>query len=108
MSATRVCSLTEIKEDEPVGFDVDGVPVVLVRQGEQVYALADVCSHAEIALSEGEVTRLGLECWLHGSCFDLRTGAPSSPPASEPVHTYAVTIDGDDVYVDSSTVTNRS
>ncbi|MGQ0774486.1 MAG: non-heme iron oxygenase ferredoxin subunit [Pseudonocardiales bacterium] len=108
MSATRVCSLTEIKEDEPVGFDVDGVPVVLVRQGEQVYALADVCSHAEIALSEGEVTRQGLECWLHGSCFDLRTGAPSSPPASEPVDTYAVTIDGDDVYVDSSTVTNRS
>ncbi|MGH3927574.1 MAG: non-heme iron oxygenase ferredoxin subunit [Pseudonocardiaceae bacterium] len=107
MSITRVCGLTEIKEDEPVGFDVDGVPVVLVRQGEQVYALADVCSHAEIALSEGEVTRKGLECWLHGSCFDLRTGAPSSPPASEPVDTYAVTIVGDDVYVDPSTVTNK-
>ncbi|MGH3917080.1 MAG: non-heme iron oxygenase ferredoxin subunit [Pseudonocardiaceae bacterium] len=107
MSATRVCSLTEMKEDEPVGFDADGVPVVLVRQGEQVYALADICSHAEVALSEGEVTRQGLECWLHGSCFDLRTGAPSSPPASEPVDTYAVTVDGDDVYVDPSTVTNK-
>ncbi|HEY6424657.1 MAG TPA: non-heme iron oxygenase ferredoxin subunit [Pseudonocardiaceae bacterium] len=107
MTAIRVCSLTDLKEDVPAGFEVDDVPVVLVRQGEQVYALADVCSHAEIALSEGEVTRKGLECWLHGSCFDLRTGASSSPPASEPVDTYAVTVEGDDVYVDPSTSTNR-
>jgi 3-phenylpropionate/trans-cinnamate dioxygenase ferredoxin subunit len=106
MTALRVCSLTDLKDDEPAGFLVDNVPVVLVRQGDQVYALADVCSHAEIALSEGEVTRKGLECWLHGSCFDLRTGEPSSPPASEPVDTYAVTIDGDDVYVDPSRPTN--
>ena len=107
MTAVRVCNLTELKDDAPAGFEVAGVPMVLVRQGEQVYALADVCSHAEIALSEGEVTPKGLECWLHGSCFDLRTGQPSSPPASEPVDTYAVTIDGDEVYVDPSTPTNR-
>ncbi|MGH3909195.1 MAG: Rieske (2Fe-2S) protein, partial [Pseudonocardiaceae bacterium] len=56
MNPTWVCSLTELKEDLPAGFEVDGTPVVLVRQGEQVYALADICSHAEIALSEGEVT----------------------------------------------------
>ena len=108
MTAVRVCNLSDLKDDVPAGFEVEGVPVVLVRQGEQVYALADVCSHAEIALSEGEVTRKGLECWLHGSCFDLATGAPSAPPASEPVDTYAVTTDGDDVYVDPSIVTNRS
>jgi 3-phenylpropionate/trans-cinnamate dioxygenase ferredoxin component len=107
MTAVHVCSLSDLKDDMPAGFEVEGVPVVLVRQGERVYALADICSHAEIALSEGEVTRKGLECWLHGSCFDLATGAPSSPPASEPVDTYAVTIEGDDVYVDPSTVTNR-
>jgi 3-phenylpropionate/trans-cinnamate dioxygenase ferredoxin subunit len=107
MTGTRVCGLSDLKEDLPAGFEVDGMPVVLVRQGEQVFALADVCSHAEIALSEGEVTLRGLECWLHGSCFDLRTGQPSSPPASEPVDTYAVTIEGDDVYVDPTTPTNR-
>jgi 3-phenylpropionate/trans-cinnamate dioxygenase ferredoxin component len=107
MSPVRVCSLADLKEDVPAGFEVDEVPVVLVRQGERVYALADVCSHAEVALSEGEVTREGLECWLHGSCFNLRTGEPSTPPASEPVSTYAVTIEGDDVYVDPSAATNR-
>ncbi|MDQ2882351.1 MAG: non-heme iron oxygenase ferredoxin subunit [Actinomycetota bacterium] len=107
MTAVRVCSLTDLKDEVPAGFEVGEVQMVLVRQGERVYALADVCSHAEIALSEGEVTRKGLECWLHGSCFDLATGEPSSPPASEPVETYAVTIDGDDVYVDPATPTNR-
>lgn len=107
MTAARVASLSELKEDVPVGVEADGTPVVLVRQGDQVYALADVCSHAEVALSEGEVTPQGLECWLHGSCFDLRTGQPSSPPASEPVAAYAVTIQGDDIYVDPDTPANR-
>jgi 3-phenylpropionate/trans-cinnamate dioxygenase ferredoxin subunit len=107
MSLTRVCSIADLKEDEPVGVELDGIPVVLVRQGDEVYALSDICSHAEVALSEGEVTKQGLECWLHGSCFDLCTGQPSSPPASEPVDTYAVQVDGDDVYVDATTATNR-
>jgi 3-phenylpropionate/trans-cinnamate dioxygenase ferredoxin subunit len=40
-----------------------------------------------------------VECWLHGSCFDLRTGSPTGPPATEPVPTYQVKIQGDDVYV---------
>ena len=105
--ATRVCALSDLDDRKPAGFEVDGEPVVLVRVGDTVHALADVCSHAEIALSEGEVTGKGLECWLHGSCFDLRTGEPSSPPASEPVDTYAVQIDGEDVYVDPTSPTNR-
>jgi 3-phenylpropionate/trans-cinnamate dioxygenase ferredoxin component len=40
-----------------------------------------------------------VECWLHGSCFDLRTGKPTGPPATRPVATYEVKIDGDDVLV---------
>jgi 3-phenylpropionate/trans-cinnamate dioxygenase ferredoxin subunit len=50
-------------------------------------------------LSEGEVTKQGIECWLHGSRFDLATGEPSSPPASEPVDVYAVEVRDGDVYV---------
>jgi 3-phenylpropionate/trans-cinnamate dioxygenase ferredoxin subunit len=71
-----------------------------------VHALRDECSHATLALSEGEVTRKGIECWLHGSCFDLRTGAPSSLPATEPVDVFPVEIRDDDVYVDVTTTTN--
>ena len=79
---------------------------VFRREGDEVHALRDECSHASLSLSEGEVTRKGIECWLHGSCFDLRTGQPSSPPATEPVDVYAVRIDGDDVFVDPDTTLN--
>ncbi|MEV4312348.1 non-heme iron oxygenase ferredoxin subunit [Actinocrispum sp. NPDC049592] len=96
----RVCALSELDDKKPLAVEVGDVAVVLVREGDQVHALRDECSHASLSLSEGEVTRKGIECWLHGSCFDLRTGQPSSPPATEPVDVYAVRVDGDDVYVD--------
>ena len=97
---TPVCALSDLDDGKPFGVEVDDVAIVLVRQGDQVHALRDECSHAELALSEGEVTRAGLECWLHGSCFDLRTGQPSSPPATEPVAVYPVTIIDGQVHID--------
>jgi 3-phenylpropionate/trans-cinnamate dioxygenase ferredoxin subunit len=104
----KVCSLTDLDDGKPAAFDVgdEHTPVLLVRDGGTVHALRDLCSHAEVALSEGEVTRKGVECWLHGSCFDLRTGRPSSPPATEPVAVFAVELRGDDVYVDVTATVN--
>lgn len=99
MSFVKVCSLTELPAEGAFPVEVDGTPVVVVRAGGEVYALHDVCSHAEVALSEGEVYDRTIECWLHGSCFDLRTGKPTNPPATRPVATYPVKIEGDDVYV---------
>jgi 3-phenylpropionate/trans-cinnamate dioxygenase ferredoxin subunit len=69
-----------------------------------VFAIRDECSHAAIALSEGDVEDCTLECWLHGSQFDLRTGQPVSLPATEPVAVYPVRIDDDDVLVDVTPV----
>ncbi|GAA4418361.1 non-heme iron oxygenase ferredoxin subunit [Actinokineospora soli] len=103
---TRICALSDLDDGKPFAVEVDDVAVVLVRQGDEVHALRDECSHAELALSEGEVTRKGIECWLHGSCFDLRTGRPSAPPATEPVDVYAVTVVAGEVHVDVSTTTN--
>jgi 3-phenylpropionate/trans-cinnamate dioxygenase ferredoxin subunit len=102
----RACALSELDDKKPLAVEVGDVTVVLVRDGDSVHALRDECSHASLSLSEGEVTRKGIECWLHGSCFDLRTGQPSSPPATEPVDVYAVRIDGDDVFVDPETTLN--
>jgi len=102
----KVCALSELDDRKPFAASVDDVDVVLVRDGERVHALADLCSHAAVSLSEGEVSRKGIECWLHGSCFDLETGKPSSPPASEPVDVYAVDIRDGDVLVDVTVTTN--
>jgi 3-phenylpropionate/trans-cinnamate dioxygenase ferredoxin subunit len=99
-SLHRICPLSDLDDRKPAAFEVDGIPVVVIRDGTRVHALHDMCSHAEVMLSDGEVTRDGIECWLHGSCFDLTTGRPSSPPATEPVDVFATEIRDGDVFVD--------
>ncbi len=94
----RVCALSDLPVEGLIGVEVAGERVAVARTGGEVFALRDVCSHAEIPLSEGEVYDHTVECWLHGSCFDLRTGEPTGLPATEPVHVYPVKIEGDDVY----------
>ena len=85
--------------------------LAIARHGDEVFAVEDICSHAAVALSEGEVDDCTVECWLHGSRFDLRTGKPTGLPATEPVATFPVEVranpDGtSDVYVDITTTLN--
>jgi 3-phenylpropionate/trans-cinnamate dioxygenase ferredoxin subunit len=95
----RACALSELSEGESLAVDMEGEPVAIVRTEGEVFAIRDVCSHAEIPLTEGEVDGYTIECWLHGSCFDLRTGEPTNMPATVSVPVYPVRIDGDDVLV---------
>ena len=95
----RACALSDVPADGALGVEVAGQPVCVVRTGSEVYALRDVCSHEEVPLSEGDVYNHTVECWLHGSCFDLRSGAPTGPPATKPVPTYPVKVEDGDVYV---------
>ena len=100
MSAVRVCATGEVATGAVVAVEADGVPVAVVHADDGTfYAVHDECSHERIALSEGEVDGCTLECWLHGSRFDLRTGKPTGLPATEPVKTYPVEIHDGDVYV---------
>lgn len=92
-----VAAFEELDDGAAMKVDVAGQPVALVRIGDDVYALADVCSHANVSLSEGEVwcDELELECPKHGSAFDLTTGEPSTLPATQPVAVYsAQVVDG--------------
>ena len=108
MAFERVCARSEVPEDGalrvelPAGGHIEAIAVVDF-EGE-LFAIEDVCSHAEVALSEGEVEEFEgaptIECALHGSCFDLRTGQPTNLPATEPVPVYPVRVEGDDVLVD--------
>ena len=110
MSALQqVCLLGDLALDRPMRVMVEGAPIAVVRTSEGVFAISDRCSHADVALSDGEVDGCAIECWLHGSAFDLRTGVPLSLPAIVPVPTFAVRIDGDDdsapVLVDPTPIT---
>ncbi len=95
----RACCLADLDEDEPVHVDIGQCPVCLVRTGGAVHALRDECTHQAVPLSEGEVADGAIECWLHGSRFDLATGRVLSPPATRQVAVFAVRIDGGDVFV---------
>ena len=89
------CLLSEIPPNSARRVVIDGTPIAVVRAEDGVYAINDRCSHADVSLAEGEVDGCAIECWLHGSAFDLRTGRPLSLPAFEPVATYAVRISGE-------------
>jgi 3-phenylpropionate/trans-cinnamate dioxygenase ferredoxin component len=95
----RACALSDLSEGESLAVEIDGEPVAIVATEGEVFAIRDVCSHAEVPLTEGEVDGYTIECWLHGSCFDVRTGEPTNMPATVPVPVYPVKIEGDDVLV---------
>ena len=104
MTFERVCSLAEVPEDGSLRIELPDVDVAVVNFEGEIYAIEDVCSHAEVALTDGEVEEFNgaptIECAMHGSCFDLRTGEPTNLPATEPVPVYPVRVEGDDVFVD--------
>ena len=115
MTFERACGLEEIPGDEALGVTVGAYDVAIAKDGDEVFAVQDQCSHAAVPLSEGEVSAdLGgdctVECWLHGSRFDLRTGKPTGLPATEPVATFPVEVrdepDGPAIYVDVTTTLN--
>jgi 3-phenylpropionate/trans-cinnamate dioxygenase ferredoxin component len=96
VSFQMVCSLADVPRGRATRVLVGDTAIAVVRVDDEVFAIEDRCSHADVALSEGEVEGCTLECWLHGSAFDLRTGEPLMPPATRPVATYATRIVGDD------------
>ncbi len=99
MSVHHVCTTAEVPPGTARRVEVDGRPIAVVNTEGQWFAVSDICSHADVSLAEGEVDGCTLECWLHGSRFDLRTGQPSGPPATTSIPTYPVHVEGDAVFV---------
>ena len=100
MTFELVGPAAEVAKGSVITTEIDGVDIAVVHaDDDQFYAVRDECSHAAVALSEGEVDGCTLECWLHGSRFDLRTGEPTGLPATEPVPVFPVEVRDGDVYV---------
>jgi len=98
---TVVARLADLEPGTASRVEVDGRPVALVRCGDDVYAISDICSHANVSLSEGEIlcAEREIECWKHGSTFSLVDGEPQSLPATQPVPVYEVEVRDGDVVV---------
>jgi len=98
---TVVAPLADLEPGTARRVEVDGRAVALIRCGDDVYAISDICSHANVSLSEGDVLcdEREIECWKHGSTFSLVDGEPQSLPATQPVPVYEVEIRDGDVIV---------
>jgi 3-phenylpropionate/trans-cinnamate dioxygenase ferredoxin subunit len=85
--ASETIALDDLAPGTATRLVIDGIPIAVVRIDDDVYAISDVCSHANVSLSEGEVwcDEHEIECPKHGSTFDLRTGEPQTLPATQPV-----------------------
>jgi 3-phenylpropionate/trans-cinnamate dioxygenase ferredoxin subunit len=97
----RLCGKNDLESGTARRFEVGKHRICLVRVADDFYAIGDRCSHADFSLAEGEVypEEREIECWKHGSTFSLIDGKPQSLPATKPVPTYEVRVDGDDVMV---------
>ncbi|MDN4479380.1 Rieske (2Fe-2S) protein [Demequina muriae] len=106
MAEQFACDVTALEPGSALQTDLtlaDGTdtPVAVVRTDDgDYYAIGGMCTHGEVPLGEGDVDGCHLECWAHGSRFDVRTGVPDELPAIDPVATYPVRIDGERVLVD--------
>jgi 3-phenylpropionate/trans-cinnamate dioxygenase ferredoxin subunit len=96
-----VAQVGEIPDGEARGYEVGGVPVAVCNCNGRFLAVSDICTHAHALLHEGSLDRVRctIECALHGAEYDLRTGEVLTPPATEPVTTLAVRVDGDEIKV---------
>jgi 3-phenylpropionate/trans-cinnamate dioxygenase ferredoxin subunit len=98
---TPVAKLDEIPDGGIKQVVAHGDVVGLYRVGDSVYAIHDVCTHEETPLSEGEFDTddMEVECHLHGSRFNVIDGSVRILPATKPVATYPVKIEGDLVLI---------
>jgi 3-phenylpropionate/trans-cinnamate dioxygenase ferredoxin component len=90
-----------VSETAPFSAEVDGIPIVVVRCGSDIYAVEDRCTHDGEPLGEAEVESCQIICPRHGAHFCLRSGEALTPPAYEPLRTYKVREEGGRVLVET-------
>lgn len=96
-----VCALGDLPEGAAVRVDGD-TPIAVFNADGTLYAIDDTCTHQDASLADGWLEGCQVECPLHASCFDLRTGRPTGPPAKKPVRTYPVCVQDGVIWVDDT------
>jgi nitrite reductase/ring-hydroxylating ferredoxin subunit len=97
----RASALDEVWEGAPLAVQVAGKPIALYRLGEEVHAIGDICPHQkDVKLSEGYLDGETIECPMHQSCFNVKTGKVLTPPACDDLPVYPVRIEDGQVLVE--------
>jgi nitrite reductase/ring-hydroxylating ferredoxin subunit/uncharacterized membrane protein len=96
---TTAADASQLPEGRPTRVVVEDTPVLLLREGERIFAIHDRCSHRGCSLSEGSVEGAEIVCGCHGSRFDLRDGAVRGGPATSAQPSFQVRVEGGAVQV---------
>ena len=97
----KLAKVSEVESGSALAVEVDGrEPIAIVNVDGQMYAIDDICTHADASLCDGIVDGEEIECPLHFARFNIKTGAVVAPPADRPLCTYPVRILGDDIEVE--------
>lgn len=94
-----VCDEDELKDGETLRVKSDGNIIAVARQGGEVYAFQEFCTHRYGPLSEGKLQDRQVICPWHRSCFDIRTGRVLEGPAKVDLKTYSATIRGGKIFI---------
>lgn len=95
----RIASLSDIPPGDMVSVQVGPEEILLVNLDGELHACDDICTHAYANLSDGDLEEGEVVCPLHGAVFDVASGVPVTPPATQALRKFAIRIEGDDVLV---------
>ena len=94
-----VASEDEVGNGERILLEIDGQGIALFNIAGEFYAIADVCSHDDGSVAEGELEEYEIVCPRHGAHFDLRTGKALTLPAVVDIPAYPVRVEGGEVLI---------
>ena len=94
-----VAEVTELGNGERLIFEVGGEPIALFNIAGEYFAIADVCSHDDGPVAEGELLDHEIACPRHGARFDIKTGEALSLPAVVDIPAYPVRVEGDKILI---------
>ncbi len=97
------CRLVDLPRGESFRLDIDPPVSVFHTDDGEVFAIDDTCTHQDASLADGWLEDCWVECPLHASKFNLKTGAVDAPPARRPVRTHEVVIEDGVIHVRLST-----
>ena len=97
----KIAHIADIPPGKRLWHDFEEETVIIFNVGGQIYCIADLCTHDDGPLEDGTLTEYEIECPRHGARFDIRSGKATCLPATRPVPTFAVRVDGDSIYIEN-------
>jgi nitrite reductase/ring-hydroxylating ferredoxin subunit len=101
LNLVAVCKVSDLRDGEKVALDISGASILVANLNGRFYAVSNLCTHERVELVHGFLIQGEIVCPAHFSRFSLETGRVVSPPATIPLKTYRVVVQGERLYVEA-------